>query len=136
MATLSPSEELGAADPEGRFLSPPPRPRTTSLPPPRAPKGRRGYGEVLAGDEVRIRNMAGEVVATVDTSGGDSRTSSLLRIAHMATCSAAGEEEQSDAVPVRKVLVDGSGRQITVNDHVWIGEISLVAAQVGDHNDD
>ena len=135
MATPSPSpgEELdaGAAKAEGRFESPPPRARTSSLPPPRAPKGRRGYGEVLAGDEVRIRNMAGEVVATIDASGG-LPTSSLLRIAHMAAGSAATEEEQSDAVPIRKVLVDGTGRPLSVNDHVWIGEISLVVSQVGE----
>ncbi len=119
----------GAAETEGRFESPPPRSRTSSLPP-RAPKGRRGHGRVLAGDEVRIRNMAGEIVATIDASG-ELTSSSLFRTALLASDA---KEEQSGHV--RRILVDGSGLPLSIDDHVWTGEISVVAMQVGEPSDD
>jgi hypothetical protein len=87
---------------------------------------RRGYGEVLG--EVRIRNMAGDVVATINANDEFS-TSRLLRTA-LAAGPAAAEEEQSGAVSFRKVVVDGSNRPLSINDHVWTDEICVVAMQV------
>ena len=76
--------------------------------------------------------MSGKIVTTIDASGG-LPTSSLLRNALLATGPAAAEE-QSGAV--RKVLVDRSGRPLSIDDHVWTEDITVIAMQVGGASDD
>ena len=118
--TQSPTRDRNCDRQDGSLSpsTPPPRNKSLSPPPPPPTSGGHGCGKVLV-NHVNIRNMSGDLLETINTSGYVS-TSQLFTAARL---------HSGWSLKFRIKLVDNNGKLLSVNEHVATHDIMMILTE-------